>query len=309
MVIYAAPGRVKPGGTRETREHLTGMKKLLSVRRETERHWVGDGFPVRSLFSYQDQSPPPSPFLLLDYAGPAEFPPATRPRGVGEHPHRGFETVTVVYQGEVAHRDSAGNSGRIGPGDVQWMTAASGIVHEEKHSPEFTRSGGTLEMIQLWVNLPARFKLIPPRYQTLLDAQIPTVALPGGSGSVRVIAGDFAGAHGAAQTFTPINLWDLRLRAGESVELPLPDGHTAALLVLKGAASLEDTARVKHAEIAIFDPSGEGIALRAQEDLMALVLSGEPIDEPVVGYGPFVMNTEAEIEQAFSDYQAGRFAR
>jgi redox-sensitive bicupin YhaK (pirin superfamily) len=283
------------------------MKKLLSVRRETERHWVGDGFPVRSLFSYQDQSPPPSPFLLLDYAGPAEFAPASRPRGVGEHPHRGFETVTVVYQGEVAHRDSAGNSGRIGPREVQWMTAASGVVHEEKHSPEFTRRGGTLEMIQLWVNLPARFKMTPPRYQTLLDAQIPAVVLPGGS--VRVIAGDFAGARGPAQTFTPINLWDLRLRAGERVELPLPEGHTAALLVLKGVASLDGLARAKHAEIAIFDPSGESIAVQAEEDLTALVLSGEPIDEPVVGYGPFVMNTEEEIEQAITDYQAGRFGR
>jgi hypothetical protein len=283
------------------------MKKLVSVRREAERHWVGDGFPVRSLFSYQDQSLPPSPFLLLDYAGPAEFAPATRPRGVGEHPHRGFETVTVVYQGEVAHRDSAGNSGRIGPGEVQWMTAASGVVHEEKHSPEFTRRGGTLEMIQLWVNLPARFKMRPPRYQTLLDAQIPAVELPGGS--VRVIAGDFAGARGPAQTFTPINLWDLRLRAGESVELPLPEGHSAALLVLKGVASLEGSARAKHAEIAIFDPSGESIAVRAEEDLTALVLSGEPIHEPVVGYGPFVMNTEAEIDQAIADYQAGRFGR
>ena len=283
------------------------MKKLVSVRREAERHWVGDGFPVRSLFSYQDQSLPPSPFLLLDYAGPAEFAPTTRPRGVGEHPHRGFETVTVVYQGEVAHRDSAGNSGRIGPGEVQWMTAASGVVHEEKHSPEFTRRGGTLEMIQLWVNLPARFKMRPPRYQTLLDAQIPAVELPGGS--VRVIAGDFAGARGPAQTFTPINLWDLRLRAGESVELPLPEGHSAALLVLKGVASLEGSARAKHAEIAIFDPSGESIAVRAEEDLTALVLSGEPIHEPVVGYGPFVMNTEAEIDQAIADYQAGRFGR
>ncbi len=281
------------------------MKKLLSVRRETERHWVGDGLPVRSLFSYQDQSPPPSPFLLLDYAGPAEFAPASRPRGVGEHPHRGFETVTVVYQGEVAHRDSAGNSGRVGPGDVQWMTAASGVVHEEKHSLEFTRRGGTLEMIQLWVNLPARFKMTPPRYQTLLDAQIPAVALPGGS--VRVIAGDFAGARGPALTFTSINLWDLRLRAGERVELPLPDGHTAALLVLKGVASLDGSARAKHAEIAIFDPSGESIAVQAEGDLTALLLSGEPIDEPVVGYGPFVMNTEEEIEQAIADYQAGRF--
>jgi hypothetical protein len=285
------------------------MKKLLSVKRETERHWVGDGFPVRSLFSYHDPRPNLSPFLLLDYAGPLDFRPATRPRGVEFHPHRGFETVTVVYQGEVEHRDSAGNSGRIGPGDVQWMTAASGVLHEEKHSLEFTRRGGTLEMIQLWVNLPARFKMTPPRYQTLLDAQIPTLALPDGGGSVRVIAGDFAGARGPAQTFTPIDLWDVRVRAGETVELPVRDGHRTALLALKGVAVLEGSARAKHAEIAIFDPSGEGIAVRAEEDLTALVLSGEPIHEPVAGYGPFVMNTDEEIEQAIRDYQAGRFAK
>jgi hypothetical protein len=285
------------------------MKKLLSVRREPERHWVGDGFPVRSLFSYQDGQAPPSPFLLLDYAGPAQFAPAARPRGVDFHPHRGFETVTIVYQGEIEHRDSAGNSGRVGPGDVQWMTAASGVLHEEKHSLEFTRKGGTLEMIQLWVNLPARFKRTPPRYQTLLDAQIPTVELPNGGGSLRVIAGDFAGAHGPARTFTPIQLWDLRLRAGERVELPVPDGHTAALLVLKGIASLDDSTRARHAEIALFDPSGGNIAVRAQEDLSALVLGGEPIPEPIAGYGPFVMNTEEEIEQAIRDYQAGRFGK
>jgi quercetin 2,3-dioxygenase len=283
------------------------MKKLLSLRREPERHWVGDGFPVRSLFSYHDQSPPPSPFLLLDYAGPEEFAPATRPRGVGQHPHRGFETVTVVYHGEVEHRDSAGNSGRVGPGDVQWMTAASGVVHEEMHSREFTRAGGTLEMVQLWVNLPARFKMAAPRYQTLLEAQIPVVELPDGSGSVRVIAGDFAGAHGPALTFTPVSLFDLWLRAGQSVELPLAAGHSAALLVRKGVASVDDSARVKPAEIAIFDPAGENLVVRAEEELRALVLGGEPIDESVVGYGPFVMNTEAEIEQAIVDYQAGRF--
>jgi redox-sensitive bicupin YhaK (pirin superfamily) len=290
------------------------MKKLLSVQRSAQRHWVGDGFPVRTLLSYQDPRPSLSPFLLLDYAGPAAFAAASRPRGVGQHPHRGFETVTVVYQGEVEHRDSAGNTGVVGPGDVQWMTAASGVLHEELHSRAFSQKGGTLEMVQLWVNLPARLKMSPPRYQTLLDAQIPVVALPSvaphtGSGSLRVIAGELQGARGPAQTFTPVNLWDLRLRGGQRVELPLADGHTTALLVLSGVALLDGSARAGAAELAIFDPSGDGIAVQADGDLKALVLSGEPIDEPVVGYGPFVMNTEEEIEQAIVDHQRGLLGR
>jgi len=285
------------------------MKKLLEVRRTADRHWVGDGFPVRTILSYQDPRRSLSPFLLLDYAGPAEFAASARPRGVGQHPHRGFETVTVVYQGEVEHRDSAGNAGKIGPGDVQWMTAASGVLHEEMHSHEFSQKGGTLEMVQLWVNLPARLKMSPPRYQTLLDARIPAVPLPKGSGALRVIAGDFQGARGPAQTFTPVNLWDLRLRAGERVELPVADGHTTALLVLSGVARLDESARAGAAELAVFDPSGEAIAVQADGDLKALVLSGEPIDEPVVGYGPFVMNTDEEIEQAIVDHQRGLLGR
>jgi hypothetical protein len=284
------------------------MKKLVQVHRHADAHWVGDGFPVRSIFSHQRPTPRLSPFLLLDYAGPAEFPPSSRARGVGEHPHRGFETVTIVYQGEVEHRDSAGNSGKVGPGDVQWMTAASGVLHEEMHSREFTRKGGTLEMVQLWVNLPARYKMSPPRYQTLLAADIPAVSLAGGQGELRVIAGDFAGARGPALTFTPIDLWDLRLRANERVELPLRDGDHTALFVLRGGARASDSRRVGAAELAVFDRAGDAIALEADEDLTALVLSGEPIDEPVVGYGPFVMNSPEEIEQAIRDFEAGRFA-
>jgi hypothetical protein len=285
------------------------MKKLVKVQRTNDRHWVGDGFPVRTLLSYDDQRPNLSPFLLLDYAGPAEFAPSVRPRGVGRHPHRGFETVTVVYQGEVEHQDSAGNAGKVGPGDVQWMTAASGVLHEEMHSRAFAQKGGTLEMVQLWVNLPARLKMSPPGYQTLADAEIPAVALPNGSGTLRVIAGDFQGARGPARTFTPVSLWDLRLRAGERVELPLVDGHTAALLVLSGEASFDGSTRAGSGELAIFDPSGDALTVRADADLKALVLSGEPIDEPVVGYGPFVMNTEEEIEQAIVDHQRGLLGR
>ncbi len=195
------------------------MRKVLAVHDPNPPHWVGDGFPVRSIFSYDDLGRETlSPFLMLDYAAPRNFEPATVRRGVGEHPHRGFETVTIVYQGELEHRDSAGNGGRIGPGDVQWMTAASGIIHEEFHSEKFTRSGGRMEMMQLWVNLPAKDKMSPPRYQTLLERDIPSVSLPDGAGRLRVIAGEFAGHQGPAKTFTPINVWDLRIERRK-------DGH------------------------------------------------------------------------------------
>ncbi|MFI5314720.1 MAG: pirin family protein [Myxococcota bacterium] len=282
------------------------MKKLLETHRNADAHWVGDGFPVRSIFSHQRPTPRVSPFLLLDYAGPAQFAPSSRPRGVGEHPHRGFETVTIVYQGEVEHRDSAGNEGRIGPGDVQWMTAGSGVLHEEMHSREFTHRGGALEMIQLWVNLPARHKMSRPRYQSLLARDIPTLPLADGQGELRVIAGEFRGVAGPALTFTPIDLWDLRLPAGARARLPLRDGRTTALFVREGVARASDSQRIGAAELAVYERAGQDVELVADEDLSALVLAGEPIDEPVVGYGPFVMNTEHEIEQAIRDFEAGR---
>src|SRR5690242_17559990 len=207
-------------------------KELQRILRRAERHWVGDGFPVRTLFSYPDLGPVISPFLLLDYAGPAEFPPTEKRAGVGEHPHRGFETVTIVYAGEVEHRDSSGGGGRIGPGDVQWMTAGAGVVHEEFHGRDFARRGGAFEMVQLWVNLPARHKMTPPRYQAIEAATIPSVALPGGQGTARVIAGQLAAVTGPAKTFTPIHAWDLRLARGQRTELALVEGHTTALVVL-----------------------------------------------------------------------------
>src|SRR5262245_53972305 len=202
------------------------MKKVLQIQRGGHAHWVGDGFPVRTIFSHHSHGSSISPFLLLDYAGPVEFPPSSQPRGVEEHPHKGFETVTIVYSGEVEHRDSAGGGGLIGPGDVQWMTAASGLVHEEMHGREFTRRGGTLEMVQLWVNLPAKDKQGPPHYQSITAAQIPEVPLPDGAGILRVIAGRCQTATGPARTFTPINLWDVRLKAGGRPTFALPDGHT-----------------------------------------------------------------------------------
>jgi redox-sensitive bicupin YhaK (pirin superfamily) len=281
----------------------------MGTNRDARGHWVGDGFPVRTLFSYDNLAAQMSPFLMLDYAGPANFPAAQHPRGVGEHPHRGFETVTIVYQGEVAHRDSAGNSGVIGPGDVQWMTAAAGVLHDEFHSPGFTARGGALEMVQLWVNLPARQKMSAPRYQAILAAQIPTVELPGAAGTLRVIAGEFAGQRGPAATFTPLNVWDLRVLAGKGASLQFAPGQTAALAVLRGSVQVNGGHRAGDAELVMLDPAGTDVQLTADADSALLVLTGEPIGEPVVGYGPFVMNSREEIQAAVRDFQAGRFGR
>lgn len=283
------------------------MRKVLGVYDSPRPHWVGDGFPVRSIFSHATLGRHVSPFLLLDYAGPAEFAPARRPRGVGVHPHRGFETVTIVYQGEVAHRDSTGRGGLIGPGDVQWMTAASGILHEEFHSEAFTRRGGTLEMVQLWVNLPARFKNAAPGYQTLPDGEIPAITLPGGAGTVRVIAGAYEGAAGPARSFTPIDIWDLRLHRDGVTTLDLPEGHTLGLVVLSGTILVNDSAVAREAQLVLLDRTGGGVTIEANNEARILVLSGEPIDEPVAMQGPFVMNTPDEIRQAIEDYRNGRF--
>jgi len=286
------------------------QKKVLGFVPAPPGHWVGDGFPVRSLFSYNGLGQHLSPFLLLDYAGPAQFEPASRPRGVGEHPHRGFETVTIVYAGEVAHRDSTGNGGLIGPGDVQWMTAASGILHEEFHSPDFTRQGGTLEMAQLWVNLPSKDKRADPRYQTILNAQIPEVALPGGGGTLRVIAGQYGTHSGPALTFTDLNVWDVRVAAGAGVSLAIPNGHNAAVALFRGAIAVNGSSPVSVPGVLVLDRIGEQVHVQAAaEGAVFLLLSGEPIAEPIVGYGPFVMNSRAEIETAMNDFNAGKFGR
>jgi redox-sensitive bicupin YhaK (pirin superfamily) len=281
-------------------------KKLRCIQRSVDRHWVGNGFPVRTLFAYSNLGPVIDPFLLLDYAGPLEFPPTQQRLGVGEHPHRGFETVTIVYSGEVEHRDSSGGGGRIGPGDVQWMTAASGLVHEEFHGRDFARRGGLFEMVQLWVNLPARHKRAPPRYQSITASQIPELKLPEGGGTVRVIAGEFAGAKGPASTFTPIHVWDLRLARSQPIDLALPDGHTTALVVLRGALRVQGSEPIRDAEVALFDRAGDSVRIDGADAATALLLSGEPIGEPIVGQGPFVMNRPEEIRQAIVDYQSGR---
>ncbi len=290
------------------------MKTLVGVTSAPPAHWVGDGFPARSLFSYGPRSEQLSPFLLLDYAGPADFTPTTRPRGVGQHPHRGFETVTIVYQGEVAHRDSTGKGGVIGPGDVQWMTAGAGILHDEFHSPAFTEQGGTLEMVQLWVNLPAKDKMATPGYQAIFNSQIPVAALPDHAGSVRVIAGNYidgnrAAHSGPAQTFTPMNVWDVQLKEGSKTTLTQPSGWTTLLVVLKGTLQVNGEEVVREAQVAQLSRDGETFTLDASSDATLLLLSGEPLNEPVVGHGPFVMNSEREIIEAIEDVNRGRFGQ
>lgn len=285
------------------------MKKVTGIYSNPGGHWVGDGFPVRSLFDYQGLGRELSPFLMLDYAGPADFTPATRPRGVGQHPHRGFETVTIVYEGEVAHRDSTGQGGVIGPGDVQWMTAGAGILHEEFHSEAFTRQGGRLHMVQLWVNLPARDKLAPPHYQAILDAEIARVPLDGGAGEIRVIAGAFGQTTGAARTFSPMQVLDLSLKAGHSVHLPLHAGWNTALVLLDGEVSIGGARATGPAQLVVLSQDGDALALTADTDVKALLLSGQPLNEPIVGHGPFVMNTMQEIRQAITDFNDGRFGQ
>ena len=285
------------------------MKKILGRYGNPHGHWVGDGFPVRSLFSYNSLGPHISPFLLLDYGGPYHFEPTTQRRGVGQHPHRGFETVTIVYEGEVEHRDSAGNGGVIGPGDVQWMTAAGGIIHEEYHSPAFAKAGGPFRVVQLWVNLPAKDKMAPAAYQSILSADIPAVDLPDSAGKARIIAGELGGVKGPASTFTPINVWDVALTRDADVSIELPEGHTAMLVVLSGRLIVGGSQSVGEAEMLLLDREGHHVVVRADADTQLLVLTGEPIDEPIVGYGPFVMNSEAEIRQAIEDFNSGRFTR
>jgi hypothetical protein len=285
------------------------MKRILGIYNAPGQHWVGDGFPVRTLFSYQTHGREMSPFLLLDYAGPRDFRATDRPRGVGQHPHRGFETVTIVYQGEVEHRDSTGGGGKIGPGEVQWMTAGGGLLHEEFHSAEFTQSGGTFEVVQLWVNLPARDKMIRPGYQAIGRERIPAVQLAGGSGTLRIIAGEYDGHKGPARTFSPMNVWDMRLGRDTRAGFDLPEGWTSAIVVLRGTVLVNRTEVVRDAQLATLDAIGTGVSLEANNDATLLVLSGEPIDEPIVGYGPFVMNTSEQITQAIEDFNSGRFGR
>ena len=281
-------------------------KKVVTVQGAGSNHWVGDGFPVRNLFPSNGIDAQVNPFLMLDYAGPKYFGPTRKSQGVGEHPHRGFETVTIAYQGSVSHRDSAGNSGTIYPGDVQWMTAASGVVHEEKHEKQFAENGGTFEMVQLWVNLPSEYKMSKPRYQGITKEDIPSVKL-GEESYARIIAGELNEVKGPAKTFTPVTLFDVRLKAGERAELSIAERHNTAVVLLKGDVTVgNDTKLSGEARIAVLSQEGQEVVLEAKADSTLLVLGGEPIDEPVASYGPFVMNTREELQQAVQDYKAGK---
>lgn len=286
------------------------MRNVKQIYRATSQHWVGDGFLVQPLFSHMGDDRGTNPFLMLDYAAPYEFSPneARSPRGVGQHPHKGFETVTIAYHGEVAHRDSSGGGGIIYEGDVQWMTAGSGIIHEEFHSENFSKKGGLFEMVQLWVNLPAKDKNTPPRYQHLAKAGIPVVEFPDEAGCLRLIAGEYKGVKGAADTFTEMNVWDIVLNAGKKAVLEIPEAHNLSMVVLRGNVTLNGKEQVDAGQLVGFEKSGGNVHIEAgSEEVKILLLSGVPIDEPVVGYGPFVMNTAEEIRQAISDFKSGKF--
>lgn len=285
------------------------MKRSIeSVFRGLPRHWVGDGFHVSNYFPGATEfEKRMSPFFLLDYQRPEEYSPTAGRRGVGTHPHRGFETVTIAYQGAIEHKDSAGHGGVIRPGEVQWMTAGGGVLHNEFHEAEFSKKGGTLHMIQLWVNLPAKHKRTPAKYQALTGGEIKEAALEKGAGVARVIAGDFQGVRGPASTFTPASVLDLRLKAGGTAVLKTPKGYNTALLTLGGSLRANGSELAGDGDFFLFKGDGDEVRVEAVTDAIALFLSGEPIDEPLVHYGPFVMNTVDEINEAIQDYRSGKF--
>ncbi len=286
------------------------MRNVKQIYRANSQHWVGDGFLVQPLFSHMGEDRGTDPFLMLDYAAPRVFEPGriSSPRGVGQHPHKGFETVTIAYQGEVAHRDSSGGGGVIKEGDVQWMTAGAGIIHEEFHSEAFSKSGGMFEMVQLWVNLPAKDKNTPARYQHLAKDDIPVVQLPDNAGHLRLIAGDYEGVKGAAETFTEMNVWDVVVNAGKETVISVPANHSLSLVVLRGNVTLNGKDQAGAGQLVGFENGGGEVRIAAgSEEVKILLLSGVPIAEPVVGYGPFVMNTAEEIREAINDFNSGRF--
>ncbi len=279
------------------------MNRTVASIKTAQPNSVGDGFIGLNAFHPQN-SRPYNPFLLLDHHGPMAVPPSERPKGVDQHPHRGFETVTIVYEGALEHRDSAGNHGKLFAGDVQWMTAASGIIHEEKHEWEFSRRGGRLDFVQLWVNLPAKYKMIPPRYQDIASSRIPSSTLPSG-GILRVIAGELADLTGPAYTFSPVVLADLTLTAGQTETLTIPTNYTAFVYGLGGSAQLNGEL-LERGQLALTNADGDTLTLSATTDAKLLILAGETIREPLAAYGPFVMNTREEIMEAFADFQNGK---
>lgn len=289
-------------------------KKMESANKKVEvivapppRHWVGDGFHVHGFFPHGPLTGERmSPFFLLDYNAFEEFPPREAPFGVGPHPHRGFETVTIAYKGKVAHHDSRGGGGVIGEGDVQWMTAGSGLLHKEYHEQEYNRQGGPFQMVQLWVNLPAKDKMTEPNYQAITNREMGRVALPGG-GEVEIIAGEYAGVKGPATTFSPVHLYNLKQKKGEKIELSFPEGFTTALLAIEGSAVINGSTELPLDHLALLEREGEAFTVEAAEDAIILLLSGEPLNEPIAQYGPFLMNTREELAKALDDYRTGKF--
>ena len=293
-------------------------KAIKQVLPAAPKHWVGDGFHVHPVFSNKAFSAELSPFLMFDYAAPKYFGPSSKRRGVGQHPHRGFETVTIAFSGEIEHADSTGQSDTIRAGDVQWMTAGRGIIHEEFMSTEFSKAGGELEMCQLWLNLPKKHKMAQPGYQAITNQQIPNAPLPSGDpadGHVRVIAGSYNSTGGAATTFTPVNLWDIVMRTASLPYLfEIPAGHNTVLFVRRGSIEVSDgggsNQQLGGQQVAILEQPGTLLEITALEsDTSVLLLGGEPIDEPIAARGPFVMNTQAELQQANDDFRNGRMGR
>jgi quercetin 2,3-dioxygenase len=286
----------------------TAIKSIEAIIAPPPAHMVGDGFRVHSFFpgGRLIDKKRMSPFFLMDYGAKIEFTPSNEPRGVGVHPHRGFETVTIAYHGRIAHHDSAGNSGVIGEGDVQWMTAASGLLHKEYHEKTFSETGGLFQMVQLWVNLPAKYKMTPPKYQEITNGMMGRHLLEDGTSFIEVIAGDYKQVKGPASTFTPMHVSNARLKKGAQATYHFPATYNTGILLIEGSASINDKL-VSSDHFVLFKNDGEQISITATEDAVLLVLSGEPIDEPIAQYGPFLMNTWDELEQAISDVSAGKF--
>ena len=287
---------------------MSNKKAIEAVIAPPPPHMVGDGFRVHSFFpgGRLIDKKRMSPFSLLDYNAKIDFSPSNEPRGVGVHPHRGFETVTIAYHGRIAHHDSAGNSGIIGEGDVQWMTAASGLLHKEYHEESFSKSGGLFQMVQLWINLPAKDKMQAPKYQEITKSSMGNYNLPGNKGTIEVIAGEYKGVNGPASTFTPMHVYNARLQKGATVTLDFPATYNTGLLVIEGSTKIQDK-DVATDHFVLFKNEGEEITIEATDDTIILILSGEPINEPIAQYGPFLMNTWEELEQAIQDVNAGKF--
>ncbi len=284
-------------------------KSVQEVMSPPPPHMVGDGFRVHNYIPGLVGMQRMNPFIMLDYNSPHFFPPTDNPPGVGVHPHRGFETVTLAYKGKVSHHDSSGNSGTIGEGEVQWMTAASGVLHKEYHEAEFAKQGGVFQMVQLWVNLPAKDKMSPPRYQAITRADIQPLELENNAGKVEVIAGEYRGVQGPAKTFSPVFLMNAFLNSGGKIDLSFAQHDHTALVIISGKVKINDNQIAEANQLVVFQDDGTDFEIEAMEESVVLVLNGEPIPEPIAAYGPFVMNTREEIIQAYQDFQMGKFGQ